>query len=68
MACEAVIPPKSNRRMQRKYDKQLYKAQHLIENFFPKIKQYRAMATGYDKTARNVLGTIDLAAAVVWLN
>ncbi|NEN95449.1 MAG: hypothetical protein F6K50_07895 [Moorea sp. SIO3I7] len=46
MACEAIIPPKSNRRVQRKYDKQLYKAQHLFKNLFPKIKQYRAMATG----------------------
>jgi transposase len=66
--CEAVIPPKSNRKAQRRYDKDLYKARHLIENFFAKLKQYRAIATRYDKTAQNFLGAIYLAAAVVWLN
>jgi len=66
--CEAVIPPKSNRKELRSYDKELYKARHLIENFFAKLKQYRAIATRYDKTARNFLGAIHLAAIVVWLN
>jgi len=65
---EAVIPPKSNRKEQREYDKELYKARHLIENFFAKLKQYRAIATRYDKTARNFLGAIYLAASVIWLN
>ena len=35
------------------YDKALFQARHLIENFFAKLKQYRAIATRYDKTARN---------------
>ena len=39
---ESVIPPKSNRKDQREYDKYLYKARHLIENFFLKLKQFRA--------------------------
>ncbi len=65
---EAVIPPKSNRKKQREYDTELYKARHLIENFFGKLKQYRAIATRYDKTARNFLGAIHLAASVIWLN
>ena len=43
-------------------------ARHLIENLFARLKQYRAIATRYDKTARNFLGAIHLAAAVVWLN
>jgi transposase len=64
----AVIPPKSNRKIQRDYDKELYKARHLIENFFCKLKQYRAIATRYDKTVRNFLAAIHLAAAVVLLN
>ena len=63
-----VIPPKSNRKTQRTYDQELYKARHLIENFFCKLKQYRAIATRYDKTARNFLAAIHLAAAVVLLN
>lgn len=66
--CLAVIPPKSNRKSQRVYDKCLYKARHLIENFFCKLKQFRAIATRYDKTARNFLSAIHLAASFIWLN
>lgn len=65
---EAVIPPKGNRKLQRGYDRHTYKARHLIENFFAKLKQFRAIATRYDKTARNFLGAIYLAAVTVWLN
>ena len=64
----AVIPPKRNRTTVREYDKELYKARHLVENFFAKLKQYRAIATRYDKRARNFLGAIYLAAAIIWLN
>ena len=64
----AVIPPKANRRVLRAYDRDLYKARHLIENFFAKLKQFRAIATRYDKTARNFLAAIHLAAATIWLN
>jgi transposase len=63
-----VIPSKSNRKVQRDFDKDAYKARHLIENFFCKLKQYRAIATRYDKTARNFLAAIHLAAAIIWLN
>jgi transposase len=62
-----VIPGKTNRKVAIDYDKELYKARHLIENFFAKLKQYRAIATRYDKTAVNFLGAIYLAASVVWL-
>ena len=64
----AVIPPKANRKDPRPYDRDLYKARHLIENFFAKLKQYRAIATRYDKRARNFLAAIHLAAVVIWLN
>ncbi len=63
-----VIPPKCNRTVQREYDRDLYKARHLIENFFAQLKQYRAIATRYDKRATNFLGAIYLAAIVIWLN
>jgi transposase len=63
-----VIPPRSNRKIQRDFDKDAYKARHLIENFFCKLKQYRAIATRYDKTARNFLAAIHLAAAIIWTN
>jgi transposase len=64
----AVIPPKANRRAPRDFDRHLYKARHLIENFFAKLKQFRAIATRYDKTAQNFLAAIHLAAAAIWLN
>src|SRR5260370_502011 len=50
------------------FDRDAYKARHFIENFFCKLKQYRAIATRYDKTARNFLAAIHLAAAIIWLN
>lgn len=65
---QVVIPSKINRLQPRDYDRDLYKARPLIENFFAKLKQYRAIATRYDKKARNFLGAIYLAAAVIWLN
>lgn len=64
----AVIPPRKNRKEAIAFDRHHYKERHLIENFFAKLKQYRAIATRYDKTARNFLAAIHLAAAVIWLN
>ena len=64
----AVIPPKANRRISRDYDRDIYEARHLIENFFAKLKQFRAIATRYDKTARNFLAAVHLTAAAIWLN
>ena len=64
----AVIPPKRNRTEQREYDHDLYEARHLIENFFCTLKQFRAIATRYDKTARNFLAAVYLAATVILLN
>jgi transposase len=64
----SCIPPKENRKEKRCFDKHLYKERHLIENFFCKLKQYRAIATRYDKTARNFLGAIHLAASLILLN
>jgi transposase len=62
-----VIPSRNNIKEPRVCDMALYKARHVIENFFAKLKQYRAIATRYDKTARNFLGGIHLAATMVWL-
>ena len=63
-----VIPPKANRKVQRSFDNEMYKARHLIENFFCKLKQFRAIATRYVEMARNFLAGIQLAAAVILLN
>lgn len=63
-----VIPSKKNRKEPRTLDQELYKARHLIENFFCKLKQFRAIATRYEKTARNFLAAIHLVAVTIWLN
>ena len=60
-----VIPPKRCRKQPRDYDKHLYQARHLIEQFFNKLKQYRSIATRYDKTARNFLAAVHLAASAI---
>ena len=64
----AVIPPKSNRKNPASCDMELYKRRHYIENFFSKLKDFRAIATRYDKLAKNFLAGIYFAAAVIWLN
>jgi len=64
----AVIPFKSNRKTKRPYDRELYKARHLIENFFCKRKQYQTIATRYDKTVTNFLAAIHFPSAIIWLN
>lgn len=61
----AVIPPKANRKVKRDYDKHTYKWRHLIENFFAKIKEFRAIATRYEKTACSYRANWHLAAAII---
>ena len=64
----AVIPPKLNRIVQRACDFALYAERNLVERFFNKLKQYRAIATRYDKLARNFLAGVQLAAILILLN
>jgi transposase len=64
----AIIPPRASRTDQRAYDRDLYQARHLIENFCCKLKQFRAIATRYDQTKRNFLAAIHLAATAILLN
>jgi transposase len=65
---EIVIPSRSCRKTPREYDRELYKARHLIENFFCKLKHFRAIATRYDKLSRNFLAALQFAAILIWLN
>lgn len=62
-----VIPPKANRRLSRPCDFALYAERNLVERFFNTLKQFRAIATRYEKTARNFLAGIHLACALAWL-
>ncbi len=67
MGAVAVIPPKSNRKIQREYDKDLYKERNLVERLFNKLKHFRRVATRYDKTASAFLAFIHLASICLWL-
>jgi transposase len=64
---QAVIPPRSNRLIQRHFDRHLYRDRHLIECFFARIKHFRRIATRYDKLATSFLSFIHLACTFVWL-
>jgi transposase len=64
---EAVIPPRSNRNDQRRYSKRRYKERNLVERFINRLKHYRRIATRYEKTARNYLHFVNLAAVLVSL-
>ena len=63
-----VIPPKSSRKVQRACDFALYCERNLIERFFNQLKHFRAIATRYDKLARNFLAGVQLAAITILLN
>jgi putative transposase len=64
---QAVIPPRSCWKIQRDYDKELYKERNLIERFFNKLKQFRRVATRYDKLLVNYMGFVKIAAIAIWL-
>ena len=61
----AVIPPKASRKGHFDFDRAMYRWRHLIENTFAKLKEFRAVATRYDKTDTSYAATIHLAAAVI---
>ena len=63
----AVIPNNPSRAQKYRLDKHLYAQRHLIECCFSKLKQFRRVATRFEKTARNYLAVITLAATVLWL-
>ena len=67
MGAEAVIPSKKNRLHPRTLDRHLYKAHNMVERFFLKLKQYRRIATRYERLARNYQAMLSLVSAVIWL-
>jgi putative transposase len=64
---QPVIPPKRNRTFKRAYDVELYKERNIIERFFNKLKQFRRVATRYDKLLKNFMGFVKLAAIAICL-
>jgi transposase len=61
-----VIPNRSNRSQPFSFNKKAYRQRHRIENAFCRLKDFRRIATRYDKLARNFLASICLVAAIVW--
>lgn len=64
---EAVIPAKSNRRIPIPHDGAKYRWRNLVERLFSKLKNWRRVATRYDKTRESYLGFVSLASAFLWL-
>jgi len=64
---EAVIPPRVNRTESIDYDKKLYRLRNLIERLVNKLKQYRRIATRYEKTVRSYLSMVSLGAILLWI-
>ena len=62
---QAVISPKSNRKVQRPYDKELSRERNRIERLFGRLKQCRRIATRHEKSARNFLAFLHLAATMI---
>ena len=61
----AVIPPKTNRKQHISYHKDMYRWRHLVENYFAKLKEFRGIATRYDKTDTSYRANLNLVATVI---
>lgn len=63
-----VIPPKSNRKLPKGFDAELYRERNKIERFFSRLKSsFRRIATRYEKTAQNFMAMIKIAAVRLWI-
>ncbi len=62
-----VIPPESNRKEQRNYDAHWYKDRNLVKRFFNRIKQFRRIATRYEKLDRNYEAMLQIVCVLIWL-
>ena len=64
---EPVIPPRSNRKVPIEYDREAYKRRNLIERCVNRLKQFRRIATRYEKTARAYLSMLCIASTLIWI-
>ena len=62
-----IIPPRSNRKVPEHPDYRRYKDRNRVERMFGKLKQFRRIATRYDKLAQRFASFVALAAAIIWL-
>lgn len=67
LGAKAVIPSRRNRLEPRDLDRHLYKERNLVERFFQKLKQFRRIATRYERLARNYQSMLSLVSVVIWL-
>ena len=63
---QVIIPCKVNRKKQRVLDRSRYKARHLVENLFQRMKVVRRVATRYDKLDVTFLGFVHTAGTMKW--
>lgn len=64
---EAIIPSRSNRLAPREYDRHRYQARNLVERFFNALKQFRRIATRYEKLDVNFLAMVSCGCIMLWL-
>lgn len=63
---KSVVPPGKNRKVQRDYDRELYKERHLVENAFLYLKQWRGIATRYAKNTSSFLAAVQIRCISLW--
>lgn len=63
---EPVIPPRSNRKVQHHYDKALYRTRNIIERSFGRLKDYRRIATRFDKDVKVYFAALCIAVTLIW--
>ena len=61
-----VIPPRKHRKVQREYDRYLYKLRHLVENAFLHLKRWRGIATRYAKNTASFLAAVQIRCIALW--
>ena len=64
---KAVVPPRKNRKIQREYDKELYKLRHWVENAFLTLKRWRGIATRYAKNTASFLAAVQIRCIAAWI-
>ena len=61
-----VIPPRRNRKVRYRYDKQIYKQRNRVERMFGRLKDYRRIAMRFDRNVRNYMAAVCIAVTVIW--
>jgi transposase len=61
-----IIPPRSHRKLQYEYDKGLYKERNLIERTFNRLKDFRRIATRFDRNRKTYMAALCIIAAIIW--